>query len=146
MLIVIREGLLRKNCCSLGFCPNYLPHPLPNNSFFFRRPSLIDLSLILFVSLLVIMRIFLKALKMTVSLMPRSASHQVTDMCGFGEGDAPPHDQLVRTLFGDWRRPRQQEGKARILFSLHMNTNHANQHLYCSKQDAAFVEQEEVVY
>ena len=51
-----------------------------------------------FVCLFVTIRILLKALQMTVSLKPRSASHQVTDMCGFGEGDAP-HDQLVRTLF-----------------------------------------------
>ena len=33
MLLSIRDGLTRKNCCSFGFCPNYhpplLPHP-PN--------------------------------------------------------------------------------------------------------------------
>ena len=23
----LREGILRKNCCSFGFCPNYLPLP-----------------------------------------------------------------------------------------------------------------------
>ena len=87
-----------------------------------------------FVCVFVTMRILLKALQMTVSLKPRSASHQVTDMCGFVEGDAP-HDQLVRTLFLmiDVDHAREQEGKARILFSVHRNTNHAHQHRYCSK-------------
>ena len=35
----LRESLLRKNCCSFGFCPNYLPPPpnLDNLYHFFER-------------------------------------------------------------------------------------------------------------
>ena len=29
IFVCLREGILRKNCCSSGFCPNYLPPPLP---------------------------------------------------------------------------------------------------------------------
>ena len=40
----LREGILRKNCCSFGFCPYYLPPPLPPiwttcTTFFRRRNS-----------------------------------------------------------------------------------------------------------
>ena len=43
--IIFRDGTLRINCCSFGFCPNYLPSPPPipirtNTTFFRRRISL----------------------------------------------------------------------------------------------------------
>ena len=33
------EGLLRKYCCSFGFCPNYLPPPSPSICLMYQHPE-----------------------------------------------------------------------------------------------------------